>query len=126
MFNLPSSPWTFDIPAAPPSVNHYWKANGKRRYISAEGVAFRALTLPLARQATGGLMLSTRLRLECLIAVRFADNRRRDLDNALKCVLDATAHALQFDDAQIDRLTIERIPVIKGAGGLTRVTLRRM
>ena len=93
----------------PPSVNHMWvrNRNGGVR-VSAEGIKFRAqvvaATFPHKRAMTGRLCVSVRL--------YAPDKRRRDLDNSMKALLDALAHALVYvDDSQIDRLVVERGPV---------------
>lgn len=58
-----------------------------------------------------------RLRVE--LSVTPPDNRRRDLDNLLKAVLDGLGFAGVYDDdSQIDELLVIRRPVRKGEGGL--------
>ena len=49
------------------------------------------------------------VRLEVLIELFPPDNRRRDIDNYTKCVLDSlTKSGVWEDDSQIDKLTIIR------------------
>ena len=101
----------------PPTVNHYWGTSGKRRYIKAEGLAFRAAVI--------GAWYATRqqgfanARLHVSVTVYPPDARKRDLDNVLKATLDALTHARAYeDDSQIDRLTVERKEIRRGAAGV--------
>ena len=88
----------------PPTVNHYWdrNANGTMR-ISKKGKAFR--------EAVGWIAAKHKLgpanRFKVDIAAYAPDNRRRDLDNVLKAILDALTHAgVWADDDQVDDLRI--------------------
>lgn len=47
-------------------------------------------------------------RVDVLILATFADNRRRDIDNVAKSVLDALNGVIWADDAQVDGLRIVR------------------
>lgn len=91
----------------PPSVNRYWRSIGGRAILSAEGRAYRARAQTwrtFAPTLTGRL----RVRLE----LHAPDNRRRDVDNSCKAVLDAMTHAEVYgDDSQIDRLEVVRCGV---------------
>jgi crossover junction endodeoxyribonuclease RusA len=99
-----------------PTVNHYWRVrqtgdHAGRPKLSDAGQAYRAdvaqavfrqLKLPLPRLAG---------RLAVAIEVAAPDRRRYDIDNRLKGLLDALAHAgVYLNDEQIDRLSIERAP----------------
>lgn len=54
-------------------------------------------------------------RLAVRVTVCPPDNRRRDLDNVQKALLDALAKGGAYrDDSQIDRLVVERGPVTPG------------
>jgi crossover junction endodeoxyribonuclease RusA len=54
-------------------------------------------------------------RLSVAIVAHPPDNRRRDLDNMMKGLLDGLVHAQVIeDDSQIDRLSIQRGVVCKG------------
>jgi len=95
----------------PPSVNHYWRRVGARTLISREGRCYReriASILALRRvRAVPG-------RLAVRVTVHPPDRRRRDLDNAMKALLDALEHGGAYeDDSQIDHLDIRRGPVVR-------------
>lgn len=107
----------------PPSINHYWRTFRGRMIISAEGRAYRN-RIDLAKVSIaahdgsvetsllGARKFSTLTgRLDVRIALTMPDKRRRDLDNAMKPLLDALQHGGVYeDDSQIDRLLIERNP----------------
>lgn len=103
----------------PPSVNHYWRRVGPRTLISRGGRAFRnevcaILAARRVRPLDGALAVS--------IELFPPDRRRRDVDNAMKSLLDALAHGGAYhDDSQVARLTIQRRGVVPG--GKVRVRL---
>lgn len=100
----------------PPSVNHYWRHARGRHYVSDEGKAYRKAVADVAprRKLTG--------RLEVVIDVLPPDRRKRDLDNVLKALLDALAHAGTYeDDSQIDCLLVERGSVTPGGSVEVRI-----
>ena|SRR3990167_4324665 len=92
----------------PPSVNHYWGRNGNRMFISAFGKAYRQEVWAAFKQDYPGTKPITD-RLHVRILASPPDNRKRDLDNILKSLLDALMHSGIFtDDEQIDALEIYR------------------
>jgi crossover junction endodeoxyribonuclease RusA len=98
--------FSMELTMLPPSVNHYWIFAGKRRFVSKQGMAFRQLV----KLTVGNAHLKGRL--SCDISIMASNHRRWDLDNRLKSLLDAMQEAGLFeDDSQIDRLTIQRLPV---------------
>lgn len=107
-----------DLPY-PPSVNHYWRQVGARTLISRGGRAFR--------QSVCSILAAHGVRpldgpLEVAVDLFPPDRRRRDLDNALKSLLDALAHGGAYhDDSQTARLTVERRDVVPQ--GRTRVAI---
>ena len=108
-----------EIPAVPPSVNHYWKTSGKRRYLSAEAQSFINLVDNMvdAQNSTA--------RLSIALTFCFPDNRLRDLDNFLKGTLDSLVKAgLCLDDGQFDRIMVERGDVVKG--GITKIVVTEL
>lgn len=98
----------------PPSVNHYWRTvrtrHGCRVLISREGRAYRTKVGSIL--AVAGIRRQTG-RLAVRIDVHPPDRRRRDLDNAMKALLDALEHGGAYeDDSQIDHLDIRRGQVV--------------
>lgn len=92
----------------PPSINHYYRRNGSRMFISIEGARYRVTTeltcLPYRNS------FSKKERLSVTIYAHPPDRRRRDLDNILKCLLDSLEKAQVFvDDSQIDELIVRRV-----------------
>jgi Holliday junction resolvase RusA-like endonuclease len=98
----------------PPTVNHmYVSRRGGGKALTEEARTFRhevwcALFdagLPRVPPA-GDLAVTVRL--------TYGDRRRTDIDNRVKAALDALATALEFDDARVARLVVERAGYAKG------------
>ena len=108
-----------EIPLSPPSVNTYWRANGKTRFVSEKGVKFKkdmALYVPY-------VMSGKRLKAE--ITFHFATRRRADLDNFCKGLLDSLVkNGLCLDDEQFDELHLYRGEVVKG--GLIKIKVEEI
>ena len=99
---------TVELPF-PPSINHYWRRNGARYFISKEGTEFRNIVIATCYQLNG--YFNENQRLSLVINVYPPDKRRRDLDNLVKSVQDSLQHAGVYpDDSQIDDLRITRNP----------------
>jgi crossover junction endodeoxyribonuclease RusA len=96
----------------PPSVNHLWRRVGNRTIVSRGGRAFcRAVHAALIAQGVRPMIG----RLVVTIDVCPPDNRRRDLDNVMKALLDALQHGGAYhDDGQIDELHIRRGVCVPG------------
>jgi Holliday junction resolvase RusA-like endonuclease len=96
----------------PPSVNHYLRRVGKKTLISREGRKYRkAVEAILFKRAVRPLLG----RLAITVDLYPPDRRRRDLDNALKALLDAMQHGGAYhDDAQIDDLHLRRGEPVPG------------
>ncbi len=93
----------FELPW-PPSVNHYYRHVGPRVLISRDGRRYRENVV--ARFATDRVAKFSGP-VDLLIELYPPDNRRRDADNSLKCLLDTFTHAgLYDDDSQICKLTV--------------------
>lgn len=88
----------------PPSANTYWRRNGHRYFIAPAGVAFR--TEVEARCLSIGMRpLAGPVRLS--VSLVPGDRRRRDIDNALKPLLDALTHGRAWaDDSQVKALSV--------------------
>lgn len=83
----------------PPSVNHYYRRVGPRTLISREGRRYR--------ERVGAILRALQVRpidgrLALAADLYPPDNRRRDLDNAMKALCDSLQHGGAFrDDSQI-------------------------
>lgn len=97
----------------PNSTNTHWRHARGRTYISPAGIAYRSAVKVSA--ALHGL-IAPEGRLDVGVQLYPPDKRVRDLDNfGTKSLLDALTHAgIIQDDSLIDRLLIERMPVVKG------------
>ncbi len=119
--------WTVTLPW-PPSTNRIWRnvaVSGKpRTLLSQEGSVYRKAAADACLVAKlAGKQIPDRLALR--LVVQAPDRRARDLDNTVKAVQDALTHAgVWLDDSQIDRLLVERGPVVKG--GMVSVTVEVM
>ena len=90
----------------PPSVNHYYRYVGPRVLISREGRRYREKIISLLRENNvktyNGLV-------DVTLEAYPPDNRRRDIDNILKSLLDAFTHGgLWKDDSQVVGLSIRK------------------
>ena len=98
-----------EIATVPPSVNHYWVASGKKRYLSDKAKIFHALVRVLvpAKQSTSRLKLD--------VTFHFPNQQTRDIDNYLKATIDSLVKCgLCVDDEQFDELVVKRGEVVKG------------
>lgn len=95
----------------PPSLNSYYRTFRGRVLISKKGREYRKSVLRIIGLSGTGLAE----RLSVIVYAYMPDNRRRDLDNTQKAILDSLTHAgVWLDDSQIDELHIIRKPVEKG------------
>jgi crossover junction endodeoxyribonuclease RusA len=99
-----SAPVKLTLPV-PPSANDYWKIWRGRAVVSAEarsykqGVKLRALTEGLRKPLSGPVVAS--------VAV-YRKQRRGDLDNFLKVLLDALKGIAFEDDSQVSEIHASR------------------
>ena len=101
----------------PPSVNKYWRTFQGRMIISAEGRSYRKAVADQVLIQRGAKHYAGKLRVQ--IEAFRPDNRRRDLDNLLKAVLDGCTHAgVWEDDSNIVDL---RIYWAESIGGMLKV-----
>lgn len=100
-----------NLPYPNTANTHIRHARG-RSYISASGLRYRAKVADyvsdIKQTAPDGF-------LELVIALHPDSKRRADIDNRIKPLLDALTHAgFWEDDSLISKITIERMPIIKG------------
>jgi len=91
----------------PPSINHYWGARGRGRYLSPQSRRWH--------KEAWAVLKAQGVRYSGEVAVYvFAhppDRRKRDLDNITKALLDALVGAgVLKDDHQVAVLYVERRP----------------
>lgn len=103
-----------EIGLIPPSVNHYWMASGKKRYLSNQARQFHEVV----RLIVPAHRTTSRLKLD--VTFHFPNKQCRDIDNYLKATIDSLVKCgLCVDDEQFDQLIVHRGNVIKG--GLIRL-----
>jgi crossover junction endodeoxyribonuclease RusA len=101
----------------PPSVNTYWRTFQGRMIISEKGRAYRKAVADQVLVQRGAKHYEGKLRV--VIEAWRPDNRRRDLDNLLKAVLDSLTHAGVWAD---DGLIVDlRIYWAEHIGGMLKV-----
>ena len=101
----------------PPSVNRYWRTFQGRMIISAEGRSYRKAVADQVLIQRGAKHYEGKIRV--VIEAFRPDNRRRDLDNLFKAVLDACTHAgVWADDSNIVDLRIYWADTV---GGMLKV-----
>lgn len=103
-----------DLPY-PPTVNTYWRhivmRGSARTLISRKGRQYRESVARVWSERNLAVTAITG-RLSVVVRAHPPDNRRRDIDNLPKSLLDALTHAgVWEDDSQIDALHIFRQPV---------------
>ncbi len=105
----------------PPSVNHYYRRVGPRTLISRQGRRYRERICAILRSLRvrpieGHLFLE--------VDLYPPDCRRRDLDNAMKALLDALQHGGAYrDDSQVKEMhTHMREPMAPRGKAVVRIT----
>lgn len=95
----------------PPTDNHYYTVARGRKILSMRGREYRDWVYGNVLER-GGKPL--RGRLEAQVQLTMPDRRKRDICNVLKALMDALQYAGAFeDDAQLDRVTVQRGEVSK-------------
>jgi crossover junction endodeoxyribonuclease RusA len=103
----------------PPSVNTYWRANGKRRFISKEGMLFRENVIDYCIENKVPSFGDKRLQFQVTLYPR--DKRIQDIDNRIKALFDALEGWAYDSDSQIDVLIVQRGEIRKGGGCLVMI-----
>lgn len=101
--------------AYPPTVNHYYTVARGRKILSGTGRAWLASESLGVRIQRANRAFDSISPLTVAIVIHPPDNRRRDLDNTLKPVLDALVQGRAIaDDSLIEELSIRRGSVQRG------------
>mgnify|MGYP003650909037 CR=1 FL=1 len=104
----------------PPSVNTYWRTFKGRMIISEKGRQYRKAVADQVLVQHGAKHFAGKLVVE--IEAWRPDNRRRDLDNLLKAVLDGLTHAGVWDDDS--NIVDLRIYWAEHIGGMLKIKVR--
>lgn len=113
----------------PPSVNAYWRAPNKgplkgRHLISAAGRKFQSAACAAIIEQLRRLPKPSTELAAVEIPLYPPDERRRDIDNYNKALLDSLTHAgVWEDDRQVKRMLVEWGPVVKG--GRVEITITK-
>lgn len=107
----------------PPSLNHYYRRVGPRTLISREGRAYRETVVStLAELGVKPLEGPLIVQVELFPP----DRRRRDVDNAMKSMLDALEHGGAYEnDSQIVRLEVEKFEPMPGGKAIVRIEKKK-
>lgn len=106
----------------PPSVNTYWRTFRGRMIISAKGREYRKAVADQVLIQRCAKRYEKKLRV--IIEAWRPDNRKRDLDNLLKAVLDSLTHAgVWSDDGNIVDL---RIYWASGMGKMLKIHIQEV
>lgn len=106
----------------PPSINHYFSYIKGRPVLSQDARAYRAHVRQIASDKGIKPLLGS---LSIHVDVFPPDNRKRDIDNSLKSLLDALQYAGAFwDDSQIAVLHAVKHP--PGQDGHVVVAIRQL
>lgn len=101
----------------PPSVNRAYRTVNGRVILSKAGREYRQDVMAAVIALYCRKPKSISGRLSVAVKMHAPDSRKRDLDNVLKCSLDALTHAgIWDDDSQVDRLLIERAEPVPKRG----------
>ena len=105
----------------PPSLNHYYRHVGPRVLISRDGRMYRERVMAIIRR-TGHTTFKCPVQVE--LELFPPDNRRRDIDNSEKSLLDAlTCAGVYEDDSLIYRITVtKREPMPPNGMAFIRIT----
>ena len=106
----------------PPTANTYYRRAGHTIHISERGRHYKRDVASRVRMQLGAIApLSGDLSVS--IEASPPDNRRRDLDNIFKPLLDAlTAAGVWGDDSQVKRIIAEMRPKVAGGKCVVAIT----
>lgn len=104
----------------PPSVNNYWHASGKRRYISPAGKKFTEEVATNVYEQ--GYKRFGKASLGISVMIHPRSKRIFDLDNTLKAILDALMKANVYDDdSQFEYIEIARGEARDGGAAVVHI-----
>ena len=93
----------------PPSVNHLYKYGNKRAYISAEARTWQKYAAAAMKLNYNKNAVPSGAPVKVKIRFITSDNRRWDIDNRLKSLLDCLMKAgIILDDSQVHALDMRR------------------
>lgn len=102
---------TLELPF-PPTSNHAYATvttrGGARRVKSAAARNYTLVAQVLTKRVHPFPIFTIRDRISITINLYPPDNRRFDIANREKILVDAVSSVLGFDDSQVDRITITR------------------
>ncbi len=108
-----SLPW-------PNSANTHWRHARGNTYISSRGRMFRQ---KVAEYVSEHNVVAPKGLITVEIYLWPDSKRRIDIDNRIKPLLDALEHAgVIEDDALVNRLVVERMPIVRGGKSLVFIT----
>ena len=117
---------TIWITGLPPSVNHLYNRGMKRVYINPEARAWREYAATVMNFYRNKQATPTRSPVSVTIRFITPNNRRWDIDNRLKALLDCLAKAeIIFDDSQIHALKMRR-EIKKNADPQTYIEVKEL
>lgn len=97
----------------PPTINNYFGLHGHRRFLTSKAKDFKAKVSEAVIEHRAPKLGTARI--EMHITLYPPDKRVRDIDNVLKCCIDALCQAGVYDDdSQVDVLLVQRGEIIKG------------
>jgi crossover junction endodeoxyribonuclease RusA len=103
----------------PPSVNHYYRRVGPRTLISREGRAYREKVCAILAASCVPTFSGP---VEVKVELYPPDRRRRDVDNALKSLLDALEKGGAYrNDSQIVTLVARKRKPVEGGLAIVRI-----
>lgn len=96
----------------PPSVNNYWRRSQHGgMHLTKEARSYKQTVKGQLKAAKVGKLTG---KIKGVFKVYPPDNRRRDLDNVMKALLDAMEGIAFDDDYQLHVMVIERAQALKG------------